>query len=141
MLLLGVLEHVGDDRAALRLLREKLAPGGRLVLTVPAAPWMWSAHDETHHHHRRYDWPTLRVRPTEAGFRVRRHSHFNTLLYSAVALAQLIGKVTGKQGGDDALASRPVDRLLGALFAVERRWVARRFAPLGVSLAVVAERA
>lgn len=141
IVLLDVLEHIADDRAALALLAAKLAPGGRLVITVPAAPWMWSAHDVAHHHHRRYDWPTLRARLAEAGLRTRHHTHFNTLLYPLVALARVAGRITGREGGDDALPAGPINRLLGAVFAFERRWAARRSVPIGVSLAVVAERA
>ena len=35
----------------------------------------------------------------------------------------------------------PINRLLGAVFAFERYWAARRSVPIGVSLAVVADRA
>ncbi|MFN3798143.1 MAG: hypothetical protein ACK4S5_11710 [Sphingobium yanoikuyae] len=37
-MLLDVLEHVEQDREALAALRDRLAPGGRILLTVPAAP-------------------------------------------------------------------------------------------------------
>ena len=52
--LLDVLEHVPDDLASLRAIHRRLKPGGTLLLTVPANPWMWSAHDAAHHHFRRY---------------------------------------------------------------------------------------
>ena len=52
--LLDVLEHVEDDKGSLAAVFSRLKPGGALVLTVPANPWMWSAHDVAHHHHRRY---------------------------------------------------------------------------------------
>ena len=52
--LLDVLEHVPDDLASLRAIHRRLKPGGALLLTVPANPWMWSAHDAAHHHFRRY---------------------------------------------------------------------------------------
>ena len=52
--LLDVLEHVPDDIGSLRAIHRRLKPGGALLVTVPANPWMWSAHDVAHHHFRRY---------------------------------------------------------------------------------------
>ncbi len=49
-----MLEHVPDDKGSLEAIYERLKPGGALLLTVPINPWMWSAHDVAHHHHRRY---------------------------------------------------------------------------------------
>lgn len=139
ILLLDVLEHIEDDAGTLKLLRSKLAPGGRLVLTVPSSPWMWSSHDVEHHHHRRYTLAVLRARLEAGGFTVRHASHFNTLLYPLIAAARLIGKLTGKHGGDDALPSAGINTALGSVFAFERHWAARVGVPFGVSLAVVAE--
>jgi SAM-dependent methyltransferase len=140
ILLLDVLEHVADDRGALALLREKLAPGGRLLLTVPSSPWMWSAHDVAHHHHRRYRASDLKALLKVAGFRVVHASHFNTLLYPVIAAARLLGRFTGRAGGDDALPPPALNRLLSKLFGAEAAWVPHVRMPVGVSLAVVAER-
>src|SRR5213078_89565 len=51
---LDVLEHLEDDRAALAELRRVVAPGGSLLVTVPAYQWLWSGHDVINHHCRRY---------------------------------------------------------------------------------------
>ena len=51
--LLDVLEHVEEDGLSLVQLHKKLKPGGYLLITVPAFPALWSAHDEAHHHKRR----------------------------------------------------------------------------------------
>src|SRR6201994_1166732 len=51
---LDVIEHLDDDLAALRELRRVVAPGGTLLITVPAYQWLWSGHDEINHHFRRY---------------------------------------------------------------------------------------
>ncbi len=40
--------------AALKAMAECLKPGGKILITVPAHQWMWSAHDVVNHHHRRY---------------------------------------------------------------------------------------
>jgi SAM-dependent methyltransferase len=139
IVLLDVLEHVDDDFGALRVLRGKLAPGGRMLLTVPASPWMWSAHDVAHHHKRRYTARSLRGVLAGAGFRVRHLSHFNTLLFPLIAGVRLLHKLTGREGGDDALPPPPVNRALAALFGAERHLVARASAPFGVSLLAIAE--
>lgn len=139
IVLLDVLEHIDDDTGSLRVLAAKLAPGGRLLLTVPAAPWMWSAHDVAHHHKRRYTARTLRAALAAGGFRVRHMSHFNTLLFPLIAGVRLLGKLTGRSGGDDALPSPRVNGTLAALFAAERHWVTRGKAPFGVSLLAIAE--
>ena len=62
-----VIEHLDDDRAALAELRRVAAPGARLVLTVPAYSWLWSEHDVSMHHRRRYTEPRLRERVAAAG--------------------------------------------------------------------------
>jgi SAM-dependent methyltransferase len=140
VVLLDVLEHVEDDHNSLRVLRDKLAPGGRMVLTVPAAPWLWSAHDVAHHHKRRYTAPMFRSAIRAGGFRVRHMSHFNTLLYPLIAAARIAGRLAGKEGSDDsAMPPAPTNWLLEHVFAAERYWVTRATLPFGVSLLAVIE--
>jgi 2-polyprenyl-3-methyl-5-hydroxy-6-metoxy-1,4-benzoquinol methylase len=139
IVLLDVLEHIEDDKSTLAVLRGKLAPGGRLLLTVPAAPWLWSAHDVAHHHKRRYTAPALRAVLKAGGFRLRHMSHFNSLLFPLIAAARGVGKITRREGGDDSMPPAPINMLLEGLFASERHWVTRRSLPFGVSLLAVAE--
>ena len=49
-----VLEHIEDDQSVMRELRRVAAPGACLLATVPAYRWLWSQHDDAHHHFRRY---------------------------------------------------------------------------------------
>jgi SAM-dependent methyltransferase len=55
-----VLEHIEDDRRAIRRLTQLVAPGGRVILTVPAGQWLFGFHDEALGHFRRYSKSTLR---------------------------------------------------------------------------------
>src|SRR5947209_14555862 len=66
----------------LRELRRVAAPGALLLSTVPAYTWLWSRHDDEHHHFRRYTWRRLRARLRDAGWRPLTWSYFNTLLRS-----------------------------------------------------------
>ncbi|MDX3884093.1 MAG: class I SAM-dependent methyltransferase [Sphingomonas sp.] len=139
IVLLDVLEHIPGDREALSALVPKLAPGGRILVTVPAAPWMWSAHDVAHHHQRRYTMAHVRKVLADSGLKVRHATHFNTLLFPLIAAARGLGKLRGQEDGDDAMPSPLVNRLLQGIFAAERRWVGRWSLPFGVSIGLVAE--
>ncbi|RYD95194.1 MAG: class I SAM-dependent methyltransferase [Sphingomonadales bacterium] len=139
IVLLDVLEHIPGDVAALAYLKAKLAPGGRILVTVPGAPWMWSAHDVAHHHQRRYTTAQLRQVFRDAGLKPRFWTHFNSLLFPLIAAVRLAGKALRREGGDDAMPPAPVNAALQAIFAAERHWVATLSIPIGVSMAMVAE--
>ena len=135
--LLDVLEHIEGDMAALSSIRAKLRPGGRILLTVPANEWMWSAHDSVHHHYRRYNRATLGKVAAAAGLRVDMMSHFNSLLFPLAAAARIAGKLTGRQEADDAQPPAPLNALFKGVFGLERHLVGRVPLPAGVSLVAV----
>ena len=66
-ILINVLEHIEDDRQALRQLVELLEPGGRLVLWVPALDFLYSPFDRKIGHYRRYGVSEIRHKLSEAG--------------------------------------------------------------------------
>jgi SAM-dependent methyltransferase len=138
--LLDVLEHVPDDIASLRAIHRRLKPGGALLLTVPANPWMWSAHDAAHHHFRRYTGRGLRRLFEQAGFEVQLLSYFNSLLFPLIAIARLTGKLLGRESADDTLPSAPVNAVLDFLFGLEAMLIGRVPLPFGVSLVAVVRR-
>ncbi len=139
VVLFDVLEHIPQDQAALAALRSKLAPGGRLMITVPANPWMWSEHDVQHHHQRRYTRRTLSAVLDDAGFAPQHMSYFNTALFPLVVLRRAIARLSGRATNDDALPGRAVNAALRTVFAAERWWLRRLSLPFGVSLVVIAE--
>ena len=143
ILMLDVLEHVQDDRAALVALHQRLAPGGALVMTVPAFPFLWSRHDVVNHHFRRYRRTGLVDQLREAGFHVQHATYFNTTLFPLVAAARVIGNLRGQTGGSDAdvIPSPLVNRLLETVFGGERFVVPHMRLPFGVSILAVARRA
>lgn len=137
--LLDVLEHVEDDVGGLAAAARMLAPGGRLLLTVPAYQFLWSQHDELHHHKRRYDRRNLLRTLKAAGLEPLHVSYFNTLLFPLVAGVRLSDKLLGARGAaDDALPPGVLNRLLTTVFGLERYLVDRWPLPFGVSLLLVA---
>lgn len=138
--LLDVLEHVPDDLASLRAIHMRLKPGGALLMTVPANPWMWSAHDSAHHHFRRYTKKQLEELFLRSGLDVQLLSCFNSLLFPLIAAARLFGKITRRESADDKLPSAPVNWLLEKIFGLEAALIGRIPMPFGVSLVAVVRR-
>ena len=132
--LLDVLEHVDGRPESLRSIAAKLAPGGKILVTVPAYQWMWSAHDRAHHHKLRYSKKGLRRDAEAAGLKVDRIGFFNSLLFPIAAAVRILGKLTGKSSSDDKLPPRPLNAIFERIFGLERHLVGRVPMPAGVSI-------
>lgn len=139
-----VIEHLEDDVGALRAMRDLLAPGGRLVVTVPALDLLWGKHDVVNGHFRRYARPLLEQRLGQAGFAVDYASYFNTILFPVVAAVRVARRLLpGEEPtptSDFRLPPAPVNQLLTRLFGLEARAMRRRPLPIGSSLVAVAHR-
>jgi SAM-dependent methyltransferase len=132
--LLDVLEHVDGRAESLGSIAAKLRPDGRILVTVPAYQWMWSAHDRAHHHKLRYSKKGLRRDAEAAGLRVLRLGYFNSLLFPVAAAVRLLGKLAGRTSSDDQVPPRPLNALFQAIFGLERHMIGRIPFPAGVSL-------
>ncbi len=97
-----VIEHIEDDRAVLRALRDALAPGGGLLLTVPQHPFLWSEYDVHARHVRRYREDDLRAKLVEAGFEIVKMTSFVTLLLPLMIVSRLTQRKS--RAGYDPLA-------------------------------------
>ena len=75
----NVLEHIQDDVAALRAVREQLALDGHLLLLVPAHQALFGEIDRTVGHVRRYSRRTLNRALVDAGYEVRELRYVNPL--------------------------------------------------------------
>lgn len=136
-----VIEHLDDDRAALRGLYDVLVPGGTLVVTVPAFGFLWGAHDVLSQHRRRYTPAQLRARLVEAGFVVDRLTCFNTWLFPVVAVVRgLQRRRHAPAQSDFAMPPAPVNRLLCGLLASEAAVLRVASLPIGVSVLAVSHR-
>lgn len=133
--LFDVLEHVAEDHAALLAIRRLLKPAGRVLLTVPAYPWLWSHHDVQLHHQRRYRRADLRRLAMAAGFACRRLSHFNMFLLPLVMAGRLVDR--WRPRGQDlgtAIPAAPLNFMLREIFAAEGLLLPYIDLPAGASL-------
>jgi SAM-dependent methyltransferase len=139
-----VLEHIADDRAALAEIARLVAPGGYLLVTVPAHPRLWSEWDDANHHHRRYRPRQLEERVRAAGFEIVFSSPMQTLLFPAFVLERAWRRLRpeGAATLEVRVPAAPVNRLLEGVFALERHWLSRGLrAPVGSSHLLWAQRA
>lgn len=138
--LFDVLEHIEEDIATLAAVRNLLAPGGRVLLTVPAYQWLWSSHDEFLHHKRRYSARSLFDTADAAGLRTVRSSYFNSLLFPVIACLRLQSRWLGRTASHDGRVPKAaVNHVLTRVFSSERRVVDRFNLAFGVSLLAILE--
>jgi SAM-dependent methyltransferase len=141
--LFDVLEHVEQDEAALLVVRGLLAPGGSVVITVPAFAKLWGLHDERMHHKRRYERAELAAKLRQAGLRVTALSYSNMYLFPA-ALAmrgvdRLAQRLWGRRKASGAGMLPPrLNQAFAAIFGAERFLIGRIKLPIGLSLLAVA---
>lgn len=70
LLYINVLEHIEEDEAELRLMAERLRPGGAALIFVPAFRCLFSHYDRRVGHCRRYTAPELRRKIKCAGLQL-----------------------------------------------------------------------
>ena len=77
ILALNVLEHIEKDTPALREMASLLAPGGRLILQLPAHTLLYGSLDIHLDHFRRYTAADIRRKFASAGLETERLVRFN----------------------------------------------------------------
>jgi SAM-dependent methyltransferase len=150
ILMMDVLEHVADDFLFLSKIAAAVEPKAYLLLTVPADMSLWSKHDETVLHFRRYDEKRFRAVWDGLPLETRLLSRFNTRLYGAVKLTRWInrwrGRSLGGGGMDFVLPTPPINRLLTKIFGGETKRLlkeldgGRKSSRPGVSLLALLQR-
>lgn len=116
---LDIVEHLEDDVGALRDIYRILAPGGMVVISVPAFNWLWSSLDDAGHI-RRYTSRNLKKIVESAGFRIKRISYINTFLFPLLLTQRLWGKLRHPDPLDYLRASR-LDPILYRIFGFESK--------------------
>ncbi|OGG09738.1 hypothetical protein A2154_00045 [Candidatus Gottesmanbacteria bacterium RBG_16_43_7] len=138
-----VLEHQSNDRAFLLQCHRLLRDRGLLFLTVPAHQRLWSQQDAYAGHRRRYSDQRLRQLLEECSFEIVYLNHWQVLTLPFY----LLWKAFIRSKDSDPLLSgflrtpqEPINSIMYAILAVERRLVFKVHFPIGGSLIAVARR-
>lgn len=131
-----VVEHIENDHAFLRHAFTSLKPGGHIVITVPAFPFLWSIHDVNHHHYRRYTSASMSAALQTSGFDVVYSSYWNMCLFVPAALMRLLGR-----SGDSALGLPYIlDSIFYFVLTIENTLMRLTPLPFGTGLVVIASK-
>jgi SAM-dependent methyltransferase len=137
-----VIEHLPEEGPALTELRRVARPDGRLIVTVPAYNWLWSQHDTSWHHYRRYTRATLRDRLRASGWEPTVETYFYSAILPPVALVRTFQRLRSNGNGngksDLHLSPGALDRWLELPVKGEAELIKRGVSlPAGVSLGMV----
>jgi SAM-dependent methyltransferase len=142
--LFDVLYHrwVADDEATLREVGRVTRPGGLVLITDSALPFLRGPHDEAYGGARRYTRASLRRAVTSAGFRIRRMSYFHFLLFPIIAGVRLKERwFSPATARSDLRPVRPLfNGALKALYHIECALLCVAPLPWGSSIVCLAER-
>ena len=141
VILSDVLEHIDDDAAAAGAAAKLVRPGGIIIVTVPAYPFLFTSWDEAHGHKRRYTKAGLMRALAATGLAVELLSYYNTFLFPAAVAGRAAKKILGIPGTAELALPPPwLNAPLYAIFASERHLLGRIWLPWGLSLIAVLRR-
>lgn len=141
---LDVIEHLDDDRSAVRRLAGLLRPGGLAVVSVPALPELFSDFDRIQGHRRRYLPETLRTAFDGSGLNILK------IFWWGAWMVPVLRRMRGpsrKPGSDTSSYAHylrippwPVPQLMRLAFALEKQRALNGKLGTGTSLFAVARR-
>jgi SAM-dependent methyltransferase len=141
---LDVLEHMDDDMRALSEFHRVLEPEGFLLAAVTAYRFLWSEHDETLMHRRRYVASELHIKLTCCGFRVLKRSYAVFFVFFPILLCRVFRGLFPKEplAPRASLVMLPafLYNLLIVLPRIEAWMMGAINLPWGTSIIVLAEK-
>jgi SAM-dependent methyltransferase len=139
VLLLDLLEHV-DDQEVLAQAYRILRPGGVLLLTAPAVPWLWSYRDKAAGHRRRYSRRGLEQALNRSGLVLEEMRYYQCFLFPLVVMTRLMGRRGPRARDLEERPNRLLNALLMAINGIEVRLGEFVSWPVGSSLVAVCRR-
>jgi len=139
-----LLEHLENDLQCLNEMKRVLRKHGKIIITVPAHPYLWSDHDVALHHKRRYTRKTLDILIAEANLDPIRITFLNSFLFPMAVGVRTAKKFFGKnksQAKSDFFITLPyiVNASLLKCFEMEAAILPQFDLPFGLTLLAVCQ--
>ena len=136
-----IVEHVDDDIRAVQEIARVLAPGGTVLITVPAFESLWGLQDKVAQHKRRYTQKVLAKTIAGATLQMTRCYYFNYLLFAPIWLARrLISLLNIRLESEAQVNTGVLNRILSLVFKLDIRTASKIHPPFGVSILAIAKK-
>ena len=136
ILMLDVLEHLPDPRAAVRHALQLVTPDGSLLVTVPAFRQLWTTHDDLNHHFTRYTRETFRELVAGLGT-IHSMRYFFHWLFPAKLAVRAKEKLLPTKPQSPRVPPALANRALYGLTRLEQSLLRRIPVPFGGSLLAI----
>jgi len=135
---LDVIEHIEDDKRALKEIFRVVKKGGYLLLTVPAYNFLYGEHDEFAGHIRRYTLKEVRKKLTQSCFDVVWFNYAKAIAFFPMLFLRFFKKLSRKSEAKirPDFFNLPVilNRLFNFLLCIEMPLFKYTRVPFGVSV-------
>ena len=132
--LFDVLEHIEDDRLAIKNISDMLTRKGKIVLTVPAHMWLWCEEDDVSNHFKRYNLNTLKQLLIDEGFQIKYATNF------FISIVPLLYLRTKSKSSDEIKINPIINFILEKISNVENKLLNFISSSVGGSIIIVAEK-
>tara|TARA_Y100000034_G_scaffold136780_1_gene215721 strand:+ start:4303 stop:5013 length:711 start_codon:yes stop_codon:yes gene_type:complete len=138
IIMLDVLEHIKNDKEALKKIHRILKKNGKLILSVPAFQFLYSPSNTYLNHYRRYNKSRL-IKITSKYFNIKLIIYWNFFLFIPVSIIRLIKKaIKTKSKSDLIIVSKFVNKILYSVLSLENYLISKFInLPLGISFFMV----
>jgi len=133
-----LIEHFEDDLTAIKEIARICKKGGFIIITVPAYQSLWSIHDVSLHHKRRYSISSFNKLLIEAKLNVEKISYYNTILFPLIFIGRKLRSIFSQ---DDEMKSdfyipipSLVNKILFNIFKSESKILNYINLPFGLSI-------
>lgn len=116
-----VIEHIDDDVAAIKQMRQAARLGGGIFIAVPQHPFLWSQEDKIGKHKRRYRRRELADKCRACDLEIVLDTSFVCTLLPFMTASRLLGTRSANRQSARALVPRePLNSLFEAMLNLER---------------------
>jgi len=136
------LEHIEDDRKALKEWYRVLKNRGKIIIFVPAFMSIWTELDQISKHYRRYGRNELKLKLKNSRFIINRISFWNCMLFIPIFLTRFLYPIlqTKMKYSLGQLPNPIINRLLFSILKIENNILMKTNLPIGVSLFAICEK-